>query len=302
MREGTHHPIMVRIAELKPGLTPKARMLADYVLENRARVVFMTTRQLGETCGVSESTVFRFVNQLGFEGYAEFIRALRDSVDLDLGMPERVELSALAGEGVRGSRKAILEEIQNLKELFETLDLDRVGEVAGLLGSDRPVYVVGSRLSYTFAYYLGWCMTKIRPGVQILKGSDNTAIDWLTMAPPESVVVLLATSRYPNDLIRIARLVRRLGLTLAVIADSPLCPLLQFAHVSLTAPHRSLTILGSPSSLPCLLNCLLWELMSRNREQMRAHQEKLELSYLENDLLFSLHGAPSPPPPEPSPR
>jgi hypothetical protein len=45
-----------------------------------------------------------------------------------------------------------------------------------------PVHVIGSRLSYTLAYYMGWAMTKVRGNVHILKGSDRTTIDWLTIA------------------------------------------------------------------------------------------------------------------------
>ena len=70
--------------------------------------------------------------------------------------------------------------------------------------------MAGSRLSYTFAYYLGWSLTKVRRGVQILKGSDSTTIDWLTNAPDDSLVVVITTSRYPNELIRVGKVARRL--------------------------------------------------------------------------------------------
>ncbi|MCG6536125.1 MAG: hypothetical protein L7F78_15865 [Syntrophales bacterium LBB04] len=48
-------------------------------------------------------------------------------------------------------------------------------------------------------------------------------IDYLTIAPSDSLAVIIATSRYPNELIRMAKLVRRLGQTLIVITDSHIC-------------------------------------------------------------------------------
>ena len=155
--------------------------------------------------------------------------------------------------------------------------------------SDAPlVYVVGSRLSYTFAYYLGWSLAKIRPGVQILRGSDSTVIDRLTTAPEQSLVVVIATSRYPNELIRVCKLVRRLGHELILLAESRLCPMIQFANIHLIAPCKHFPIIGSPSTLACLINCLTMEMMSRNGDRMRSHQEKLEKTYLEHDILFNL--------------
>jgi len=153
---------------------------------------------------------------------------------------------------------------------------------------NEHIYVVGSRLSYTFAYYLGWSLTKIRQNVQILKGSDSTAIDWLTIAPEESLVIIIATTRYPNELIQLGKLVKRLEKKLLVIADSSLCPLMQSADLSLVAPTKNIPFIGSPTTISCIINYLVQELASRNGLRLEEHQRKLEQIYRENDVLFNL--------------
>ena len=45
------------------------RKIAEYILENYQKASFMTALSLGQTVGVSESTVVRFAMELGFEGY-----------------------------------------------------------------------------------------------------------------------------------------------------------------------------------------------------------------------------------------
>jgi DNA-binding MurR/RpiR family transcriptional regulator len=157
-----------------------------------------------------------------------------------------------------------------------------------LIWQKSHIYVIGSRLSYTFAYYLGWSLSKIRSGIQIMRGSDNTTLDWLTIAPAGSVVILLATTRYPNDLIRLAKAVRRLEHILVVIADSGSCPLTQFAHEYLIAQSRHIPFIGTPSAISCLINFLVQQLASMQGTDLGAHQTKLEQCYLENDLLFNL--------------
>ena len=199
-------------------------------------------------------------------------------------------MAASVGEGMDRLRQVVSEEMDNLKQFFETVEMDTLKQVIDYLEKSPAVYIIGSRLSYTFAYYLGWSLTKVRTGVHILKGSDSTAIDWLTISAPESLVVIIATSRYPNELIKLGRMARRLDRTLLVITDSSLCPLTQFAHLALVAPAKNIPFIGSPTTISCIINYLVLELASRDGDRLKDHQGKLERAYRENDILFNLRG------------
>ena len=289
MMEQQSHPMMKGIVEQQHKLTPKARILGNYILENPRKAIFMTTKELAHTCQVSEATVVRFVSRLGYKGYSEFQQALRDVVDTELTMLDRTDLSSMQTPGADRLGRVVFEEMENLKLFLETVDTDALGKIVDLLETPNSVFVIGSRLSFTFAYYLGWSLTKIRSKVHILKGSDSTTIDWLTNASPESLVIIIATTRYPNELIRLGKMVRRLGQTLIVIADSSVCPLIQFAHQSLIAPSKNIPFIGNPTTISCIINYLVLELASRNGVRLKDHQEKLEQIYRENDILFNLH-------------
>jgi DNA-binding MurR/RpiR family transcriptional regulator len=185
-------------------------------------------------------------------------------------------------------RREIQNEIDNLRVLVESVDPSAVAALAAAMHQADAVYVVGSRFYLTAANYLGWAMTKIRPNVRILKGSDSTSLDYLTVAPKGSLVVMVAASRYPNEMIRLAKHVRRLGHTLAVVSDSPGCPLNAFAHHTLVGPARHIPAVGIPTTLPCLLSHLLMALAQLEGEGMKAHQKAIERTYRENDILFNL--------------
>ena len=293
MVEQSSHATIKAIVEQHPSLTPKGRIIGSFVIENPRKAVFMTTKELAETCDVSEATVVRFVSQLGFSGYSAFRQALRDFVDTDLNLLDRKDLSGLKGPDADRLHRVVLEEADNLHYFYEIADVDALNAAVTAMQKSEHIYVVGSRLSYTFAYYLGWSLTKIRQNVRILKGSDSTAIDWLTIAPPDSLVVIIATTRYPNELIKLGKAVRRRGQTLAAIADSRLCPLIHFAHHAIVAPARHIPFIGSITTMGCIINYLVQELAARNGGKVPRHQELLEQAYRENDILFNLdHGEP----------
>jgi DNA-binding MurR/RpiR family transcriptional regulator len=288
MMQQLSHSMMKRLAEQQHLLTPKGRILGEYILANPRKAVFMTTKELANTCNVSEATVVRFVNQLDYDSYSAFQQELRDFVDTELTLLDRTDISALQKPGTDRLSRVIFEEMDNLKQFFESVEMEVLNKVVDYLEKSSTIYVVGSRISFTFAYYLGWSLTKVRQNIHILKGSDSTAIDWLSIAEPQSLVIIIATSRYPNELIKLGKMTRRLDHTLLVVTDSPLCPLNQFAHLSLIAPSKHIPFIGSPTTISCIINYLILELASRDGGRLKMHQEKLEQAYRENDILFNL--------------
>ncbi len=289
MSEIQSNPVIKGIVNQLDTLTPKGKILGSYIIQNPRKAVFMTTKELSEACEVSEATVVRFVGQLGYGGYGDFLQALRDFVDSELTLPDRVDLPGMKGPGTDLLHRVVFEEMNNLRQFYESIDMKVLSQIVDLLWESPAVYVAGSRVSYTFAYYLGWSLTKVRKGVRILKGSDSTAIDWLTNASDQGLVVLITTSRYPNELIKLGKVARRLGYTLLVITDNTLCPVIPFGHLSLVAPSRSIPLIVYPTTISCIINYLVLELVNRQHPQLEEHQEKLEQMYLENDILFNLH-------------
>ncbi|MFY9707048.1 MAG: MurR/RpiR family transcriptional regulator [Desulfobacterales bacterium] len=289
MNDTQAHPVIKGILNQIDALTPKGKIVGNYIIQNPRKAVFMTTRELSEACGVSEATIVRFVGQLGYSGYGEFLQVLRDFVDSGLSLPERMDLPGMKGPGSDLLHRVIFEEMNNLRQFYETIDIEVLIRIVEQLQESPTVYVIGSRVSYTFAYYLGWSLTKIRRGVHIIKGSDSAAIDWLTNAPDDSLVVIITTSRYPNELIKLGKVARRLQHKLLVITDNTLCPLIPFAHLSLVVPSRSIPLIGYPTTIFCIINYLMLELVNRQHPQLKEYQEKLEQMYLENDVLFNMY-------------
>jgi DNA-binding MurR/RpiR family transcriptional regulator len=293
------NPVIQNIVEKMPKLTPKGRILGNYVVQRPQDVVFMTTKELSEACSVSEATVVRFVGQLGYGTYGAFLQALRDMVNTGMALRDRVDLPGPGlKDGVQTDRfgRILAEEMENMRQLYQTIDRRTVEAFIEELEAAPAIYVAGARLSYTFAYYLGWSLSKVRKGVNILKGSDSTALDRLNNAAPGALVVIVATSRYPNELIRLAKVVRRLNQTLLIMADSPLCPLLPFARKTLVVGAKSIPYIGYIAAMSSVISYMTLELAARLRDEATDHQEKLEQIYLENDILFNLPMAGEPNP------
>ena len=133
MTDQQSHLTMKGIVEQHHSLTPKARILGNYIIKNPRKAVFMTTKELANTCHVSEATVVRFVSQIGYKGYGAFQQALRDFVDTELTLLDRTDMSDMKGPGTDRLSRVVFEEMDNLKHFFETVDMDVLNSVVDFL-------------------------------------------------------------------------------------------------------------------------------------------------------------------------
>ncbi len=269
-------------------LAAKGKLLATYVLSNPDKAVFMTTRQLAAAVGTSEATVIRFVRQLGFKSYALFISALRDLIDRKLTLVERGNIRRpVKGGDDEELLRLVNQDVDDINAMQKGVDLGVVKEIRHLLKAASRVYVIGARLSFSSAHYLGWTLAKIRSNVTILNGSDRTSMDQMVFAPKDALVVIIATSRYPNELIRMGKIARRQKMKQVLITDSPSCPLAQFSNNVLVAPKKNIPFLGNPVSIISLIHYLLQTLAADMGDELKTHQEQLEKAYIENDIWFN---------------
>ena len=72
--------LLMHITERMPSLSKGQKRIAHFILEHYDQAAFMTAFRLGQTVGVSESTVVRFAAELGFDGYPQLQKVMQELV------------------------------------------------------------------------------------------------------------------------------------------------------------------------------------------------------------------------------
>ena len=85
--------LLNRINNKYSSMSKGQKLLATYITDNYDKAVFLTAAKMGETVGVSESTVVRFATSLGYKGYPEFQNALEELVRNKLNSVQRMEVT-----------------------------------------------------------------------------------------------------------------------------------------------------------------------------------------------------------------
>ena len=139
----------------KAPLTRRQTRLADYILQNADEVVFMTAAQLAEASGVSDATVVRLAQTLGFEGFPEMKQHLRSSRMTRLDTVSRLKRTSRRINSVDELIAAtVQQDAKNLADTAADLNPDAIIRIARVLKEAETVNIIGLRSAHSLSVLL----------------------------------------------------------------------------------------------------------------------------------------------------
>ncbi|WP_270933568.1 MurR/RpiR family transcriptional regulator [Falsiroseomonas oryzae] len=268
-------PLVRLLAAREAELPPSQRALARHVLANYQSVAFSTVADLARAAGVSEATVVRLANALGFSGYPALQKEIRRIVRADLKGTERFHLLERQRPQRGGTLERVLaEELDNLAHLRGTVDAAAVRQAAAALRRARRILVVGARGAAPLAFHLWFALDKLGLDPARSLAADTEATDRLSRMDRRDVVVVIGFPRYLRAKVRLLELAGRLGVTRIVVTDSPFSALK--GEIGLHAPAESGSFVAYHAAPLVLLNALVEEVAAADRQATMAALQAFE--------------------------
>lgn len=231
------------------GFPAAQRLVADYVVKNYEQIPFLSITALAQNCGVSEKTVVKFCNSLGFEKFTEFKRTFSAYAQSKLIIANKLS-SAPAPDGdvfERTMRQdiAAIEKTMTLPENRKALH-----DAAQRILAARCVYVTGGRASAALAALLASMLRYLGLQVQELFPGACDYYDRLMTVQPEDLVITLCFSRYTALIAEGAAFLHRRGIPIILMTDLELSPL--YADASCVLQCEA----AAEGYFPCYAGCL----------------------------------------------
>lgn len=132
-------------------LTHAERGVADYVLSHSQGILTMSIVDLAQSCGISNSTLFRFCRHLGYKGYREFHTALAITLHShDMLHQQHDGDTAGSASPLAGTLKDIyLSMVYVLRQTYAALDPNVMQQIVQSLIAARRIMVIGAEESLT---------------------------------------------------------------------------------------------------------------------------------------------------------
>lgn len=127
-----------RIFTLSPHFTPADQLIADLTINHPQNVIKLSARELGRQCNVSEASVIRFVQKLGYEGLTDFKEALHH----ELATSQNPAWPDFFGKDTPGEAlsKVIALCSQALQSLMSVLDISELTRAAEVINDADAIH------------------------------------------------------------------------------------------------------------------------------------------------------------------
>lgn len=257
-------------------LSKGQKLIAKFIIESYDKAAFMTAASLGEAVGVSESTVVRFANAVGYDGYKELQNGLQEVVKNKITTVQRISLSKDFTGYENVLKQVIKEDINNIEKTIDGIDYQAFHEAVKIILNSNNIYILGLRSSSFLAGYLGFYLKFILNNVEIIQPGPNDIFEQLLKATNKDVIIGISYPRYSNRTLEAFDYGREKGCKIIGITDSVISPTSEYADVMLIANSSMLSFVDSLVAPMSLINALIVSIGMSKEDDITSYFEDLE--------------------------
>lgn len=257
-------------------LSKGQKLIAEYIMNDYDKAAFMTAATLGETVGVSESTVVRFANTLGFDGYKELQKELQELIKNKLTTVQRISLSNDFTDYENALKKVVKKDMDNMEKTFNEMDYRAFERAVEMTLEANKVYVLGLRSSSFLAGYLGFYLSFLLDDVKVISSGPNDVFEQLLKATKKDVIIGISYPRYSKRTLEALDYGKGKGCKIIGITDSIISPAAQYADATLIASSNMLSFVDSLVAPMSLINGFIVAIGMEKKEDITTYFEDLE--------------------------
>ncbi len=253
------------------------KKLVQYITDNYDKAAFMTASKLGETVGVSESTVVRFATEIGFKGYPELQKELQRMIKSKLTAVQRMEVSSnLIGEQ-DAIKKVLNGDIELIRKTLESVSSSEFSKAVETINSAKRIYILGVRSSAALASFLYFYLNPVFENVVLVDTSSASEMfEQMFRISEKDVCVAISFPRYSKQTINALRFINDRGTKIIAITDSDDSPIAEYADTLLVAKSDMVSVVDSLVAPLSLINALVVAVTFSRREEVYNNFNKLE--------------------------
>lgn len=269
--------IIKNIKERYSSFSKGQKKIADYIFENSDKVAYMTANKLADTVGVSDSTVVRFAVEIGFPGYPEFLKTLRELVSTQLTAVQRMEIASSNFTGEDVLEKVINSDIDKLKKTLLNINKEDFNKAVETIINAKTIYILGVRSSASLAGFLGFNFNLMFDNVKLIHtNSVSEMFEQLLNVGKDDVVIGISFPRYSRRTVKALQYAKSCDAKIVAITDSKMSPLTACADYSLIARSDMASFADSLVAPLSLINAIIVAIAMNKTEEISETFNKLE--------------------------
>jgi DNA-binding MurR/RpiR family transcriptional regulator len=224
------------ILERKASLPKRLTQVAAYALDNPDEIAFRTAASIAGSASVQPSTLVRFAQEFGFEGFSSLQQLFKDrlrqrtsSYEERLRLIEQAQPAANESAGILNG--FVTAGHRSLDALGKAVDPEMFERAVGLLAGAQTIFLVAKRRTYPISSYMAYAFGKLRVKCIAVGTAAGIDDDVLSLASPRDAAFAVSFSPYASESVAQARAMAQRGVPVVSLTDSAFSPLAECSKI-----------------------------------------------------------------------
>ena len=287
------YDIITRINEHYGKMSKGQKAISAFIYDHYDQAVFMTAAKLGDTVGVSESTVVRYAMFIGYNGYPEFQRDLEDWVQNKINSVQKI--GAKYGRSTQSEilTSVLQADIEKLQDTIHKLDPMAFETAVDIILEAKTVYVMGVRSCEPLAEFLNFYLNMIRGNVILLKTTSvSETFEQMIRIDEQDAMIGISFPRYSMRTLKAMEFANDRNAKVITITDTVHSPMNLYSSCNLLARSDMVSIVDSLVAPLSVINALVVAMCLKRPEEVKQSLKNLEEAsnnyqvYLNDEINF----------------
>ncbi len=274
-------------------LPPAQKKALKYILEHYQEAIFLTASKLSRKAGVSEATVVRLAQVLGFYGYPGMQEALRENLQDRLSTVTRMEKTVKHMESDKDVLVKIMQEdIHNLSQTMQDISVETFYQAVSEIQKARRIFVAGLRGAHAPAVILAHYLLFLKKDARLLVPGIGDVWNTIYGVGPEDLVIGISFPRYTRLTVEILEYASEQGARVGAITDSLLSPLAEPANWVLPVHSQLDSFFESFTAAISLVNALVTAISIQDPDKTMKALSDREALWKTKDIYLMKNAPP----------
>jgi len=233
---GDFEALRASILERRAQLPKRLMQVAAYALDHPDDIAFGTAASIAVSAEVQPSTLVRFAQNFGFDGFSGLQQVFRARLrERNSSYEERLRKLEEGGAALTESATilnnfvaAAHASLDILAARVDPTGLERAVEI--LAGADT-IYLIAKRRSFPITTYMAYAFGKLRVRCQLVGTAAGIEDEILALAGPGDAAFAVSFSPYASESAGQARVLANRGVPVVSLTDSAFSPLAECSRV-----------------------------------------------------------------------
>ncbi len=275
--DSTKTDLLKIIEEKIPTLSKGHRRIATFIIEHYDKAAYMTAAKLGAQVGISESTVVRFADELGFDGYPALQHSLQEIVRNKLTTLQRMEITSDRIGNSDILDKVVQSDIDKIRITLERINHEHFNTAIDAIVNAENIYILGMRSSSSLASFMAFYFNLIFDNARCINMSGGSeTLEQIMRISDKDVLIGISFPRYSKRSINAVKYAKSQGAHIVTITDSNISPIATYADSLLLAESDMASFVDSLVAPLSIINAIIVATGMKKKEEVANTFTKLE--------------------------